>query len=79
MHLIIIQVIIFPEVPLKPFYGEDAFSIRFVGDISITENRDVQLDIDDTGIHLYHSTTDVSIIDIPFPVSKSLAELAQHY
>lgn len=68
----------FPEVPLKPFYGEDAFSIRYVGDISIAENRDVQLDIDDTGIHIYHSTTDVSIIDIPFPASKSLTELAQH-
>ena len=60
----------------RQFTGEDAISIRYAGDISVSANRDVVLTIDDTGLVVKHSTDNSVIVSEAFPQSKSMNEFA---
>lgn len=64
----------FPDYSHKQFVGDDSFSIRYKGDISLAINQDICLTVSDTGILIYHSTNNSVIISEPFPASKSLNE-----
>lgn len=57
----------------KPFVSNDIFSIRYKGDLSQSANRDVKYEITNTGLRIYHSGNNSTIISESFPANKSYA------
>ena len=51
----------------KEFIGEDAFTVRFLGDVSQAANQDIVLSIDNTGLLIKHSTNNSTIWRENFP------------
>ena len=51
----------------KEFIGEDAFTVRFLGDVSQASNHDIVLSIDNTGLLIKHSANNSTIWRENFP------------
>lgn len=65
-----------PGIIEKPFVGADAFSIRYMGDVSQSANRDIVLDISNNGMTVRHSGG-TTIWHKDFPDNKSMHDFIQ--
>ena len=49
----------------RPFVGEAAFSIRYTG--SLEGNEDIAYTLGENALRIYHTTTDVDVLNVPYP------------
>ena len=62
----------------KQWTGDVAFSIRYIGDITLSTNQDVNLKIDANGITLYHLSDNSIVLNEPFPADNKLQTLVNN-
>ena len=58
---------------IREFVGDAAFSIRYTG--SLEGNKDIVYTLGDNALRIYHTTTDVDVLNVPYPEDNLITSL----
>lgn len=57
----------------RPFVGDVAFSLRYTG--SLEGNEDIAYTLGENALRIYHTTTDVDVLNVPYPEDNLITSL----
>lgn len=61
------------SITIKDLVGDAAFSIRYTG--SLEGNEDIAYTLGENALRIYHTTTDVDVLNVPYPEDNLITSL----